>query len=104
MAKKKGKVAVVIALKPLGGIAPKKPEDTANVGVKKEDDPDRTAHNESLCSTCKNDHDTCGDDPNCPCCNTWRGATKKAVGVKKARNCKKCDCSRSECVCKAGYC
>jgi len=33
--KKKGKVAVVIALKPLGGVAPKKPEDTANVGVKK---------------------------------------------------------------------
>jgi len=53
---KKGKVAVVIALKPLGGVAPKKPEDTAN------------------------------------------------VGVKKARNCKNCDCPKSECVCKAGYC
>ena len=54
--KKKGKVAVVIALKPLGGVAPKKPEDTAN------------------------------------------------VGVKKARNCKNCNCSKSDCVCKAGYC
>ena len=54
--KKKSKVAIVISLKPMGGVAPKKPEDTAK------------------------------------------------VGVKKARNCKKCDCSRSECVCKAGYC
>ena len=54
--KKKGKVAVVIALKPLGGVAPKKPEDTAN------------------------------------------------VGVKKARNYQRCDCPKSECVCKAGYC
>ena len=71
--KKKGKVAIIIAVKPPGGIAPKKPTETANVGVKKEDDPDRSAHNESLCSTCKNDHDTCGDDLNCPCCNTWRG-------------------------------
>ena len=33
--KKKGKVAVIIALKPVGGVAPKKPEKTANVGVKK---------------------------------------------------------------------
>jgi hypothetical protein len=55
--KKKGKVAIVIAVKPMGGVAPKKPEDTAN-----------------------------------------------AVGVKKARNCKNCDCPKSECVCKAGYC
>ena len=34
--KKKGKVAIVIALKPMGGKNPKKPENTANaVGVKK---------------------------------------------------------------------
>ena len=33
--KKKGKVAIIIAVKPPGGIAPKKPTETANVGVKK---------------------------------------------------------------------
>jgi len=33
--KKKGKVAVVISLKPLGGVPPKKPEDTSKVGVEK---------------------------------------------------------------------
>jgi hypothetical protein len=54
--KKKGKVAIVIALKPMGGKAPKKPEDTSK------------------------------------------------VGVEKARNCKNCDCPKSDCVCKAGYC
>ena len=114
--KKKGKVAIIIAVKPPGGIAPKKPTETANVGVKKEDDPDRSAHNESLCSTCKNDHNTCGDDLNCPCCNTWRGVSpigrlfgpsqgsEKAVGVKKARGCKGCGKGRTDCVCKAGYC
>ena len=89
MAKKKGKVAVVIALKPLGGVAPKKPEDTANVGVKK---------------------GNVGDCPKCgmtgylPCVTCDRYA-RKAVGVEKTpRKCKNCNCSRSECVCKAGYC
>ena len=53
---KKGKIGIVIALKPPGGKAPKDPTDTAN------------------------------------------------VGVKKAKGCKNCGCSRSECVCKAGYC
>jgi len=33
--KKKGKVAIIIAVKPPGGIAPKKPTETADVGVKK---------------------------------------------------------------------
>tara|TARA_B100000287_G_C20477340_1_gene719716 strand:+ start:595 stop:738 length:144 start_codon:yes stop_codon:yes gene_type:complete len=33
--KKKGKVAIVIALNPMGGKAPKKPEDTSKVGVEK---------------------------------------------------------------------